>query len=115
MKLQFGANKTHYPHIVLYCQGQCGYIVLTAPMVYLASWGAVWVHCAGVIPHIVLTLPGAVEYNVRGYPVTMWGREGHGQWIMMATHFWLPCSPLSPDVQGGGGSGSAKFFFSFSA
>ena len=30
----------------------------------------------------------------------------------MGDYFWLPCSPISPYVQGRGGGGSAKIFFS---
>ena len=41
-----------------------------------------------------------------------WGPEVVIGW----NDFWLPCSPISPHVQGGGsGSRSAKIFFSFSA
>ena len=31
----------------------------------------------------------------------------------MIVDFWLPCSPISPDIQGG--RGGAHFFFMFSA
>ena len=34
---------------------------------------------------------------------------------MSQKYFWLPCSPISPHVQGGCSRSSAKIFFSFSA